>query len=137
MLKLRRECLRSFNVRKIGYSGVDLTRHLVRGKASAFPLIKSLEGNLVEYNTQNEVQNKIWKEIHQSGYHLTEKVPICQGRQRGELAYNLTTEAAIDVLDGTYKFSDDFYNTNRQLYEVIADIRSKIPKDPSTKFIQR
>ena len=79
---------------------------MVRGKASAFPLIKSLEGNLVEYNTQNEVQNKIWKEIHQSGYHLAEKVPICQGRQRGELAYNLTTEAAIEVLDGTYKFTD-------------------------------
>jgi hypothetical protein len=60
--------------------------------------VKNAAGETVEYKTQPEVQDAIWKEVHQSRYHMAEEAPICQGKLRGEFGYGAESVAARQVL---------------------------------------
>jgi hypothetical protein len=106
---------------------------------NAFLLVqlKDEEGNVTEFNTQSEVQEAIWSEVHQSRYHLAEEAPICNGRLRGEFGYNATSAAARAVLAGEYESGDDFEEATKRLMESIADIRQTVPEDSVDKIITR
>eukprot|EP00956_Cyclotella_meneghiniana_P026049 scaffold55510_cov37-Cyclotella_meneghiniana.AAC.1 len=95
------------------------------------------EGDTTEYRTQKEVQNVIWREVHQKRYHMAEEAPICQGALRGQFGYNATSLAAKQVLAGTYEFEDDFHNGTARIMKAIADIRGKIPINSVDKIITR
>ena len=95
------------------------------------------QGGVSEFNTQGEVQDAIWREVHQTRYHMAEEAPICQGKLRGEFGYNADTLAARQVLAGQYVFSDDFHASTRRLLESIADIRRQVPSDSIDNIITR
>jgi hypothetical protein len=78
-----------------------------RGTSVSAVQLQDEEGNIREYNTQQEVQDVIWKEVHQSRYHLAEEAPICNGALRGEFGYNATSNAAQAVLAGEYEFGEE------------------------------
>ena len=96
---------------------------------------KDENGIMTEYNTQKSVQEVIWKEVHQTRYHLAEEAPICQGKLRGEFGYSATSLAAKLVLAGEYEFGDDFHAATRRLMEAIADVRKVVPKDAVEQII--
>jgi hypothetical protein len=83
----------------------------------------------MELNTQNEVQNAIGKEVHQSRYHLAEEAPICQGEPRGKLGYKAKSLAAQSVLNGTFCFTDSFDHATQRLCNSIAHFPNIIPQD--------
>ena len=91
-----------------------------RGASVSGVQIVDTNGETVELKSQEEVQEAIWKEVHQSRYHLAEEAPICQGNLRWEFGYNDDTQAARQILSGTYKFSPTFHTTTRRLMESIA-----------------
>ena len=99
--------------------------------------MKTANGNMTEFNTQEDVQKAIWSEVHQSRYHLAEEAPICNGDLRAEFGYNATSQAARDVLEGRYEFSVDFHDATRRLMEAIADIRQVVPEDSVDRIITR
>lgn len=95
------------------------------------------EGVTAEYNTQSEVQDAIWSEVHQSYYHLAEEVPICQGQMREEFGYTANDKAAKDVLSGQYQFREDFDTAMQRIMEAIVDTRTVVSNDSVEKIITR
>jgi hypothetical protein len=87
-----------------------------RGTSVSSVQVKTPEGDTVELKTQEEVQNAIWKEVHQSRYHLAEEAPICKGKLRGQFGYNAESLAARQVLNGSYQFEDDFHEATITSY---------------------
>jgi hypothetical protein len=83
----------------------------------------------VEYKTQPEVQDCMWREVHQSRYHMAEEAPICQGnlRVRAEFGYNAETLAAKQVLEGTCQFGEEFNKATKRFCEAL-DIRKVVPE---------
>jgi hypothetical protein len=108
-----------------------------RGSSVSAVQLTDDEGNVTEFNTQAEVQNAIWSEVHQSRYHMAEEAPICNGRLRGKFGYNATSAAARAVLAGEYEFSADFDEATKRLMESIADIRQIVPEDSVDRIITR
>ena len=93
------------------------------------------EGETIELTTQEEVQEAIWNEVHQSRYHLAEEAPICQGALRGQFGYNADMLAARQILNRSYTFGQDFHMGTRKVLEAAADFREKIPQDEVDKII--
>ena len=62
------------------------------------------EGNLVEYNTQELMQQAIFDNIHWKWFVLAKAAPICKGNLRGTFGYNATTDTATSILAGTYEY---------------------------------
>eukprot|EP00956_Cyclotella_meneghiniana_P029293 scaffold70426_cov59-Cyclotella_meneghiniana.AAC.4 len=106
-----------------------------RGSSVSAVQVKDKDGNITEYNSQQEVQDIIWSEVHQSRYHLAEEAPICNGKLRGEFGYSATSIAAREVLNGSYQFEEDFDEATKRLMKVIADIRAIVPEDSVEKII--
>jgi hypothetical protein len=100
-------------------------------------LLKNSDVDTVELKTQDEVQNAIWKEVHQDRYHLAEEAPICQGKLRGEFGYSPESIAARQVLNGSYEFEDNFHEATKRTCEAAADIRAKVPEDSVDNIIAR
>ena len=94
-------------------------------------------GETVELKSQEEVQEMIWKEVHQSRYHLAEEAPICQADLRQEFGYNADARAAHQILSGTYEFSPTFHTETRRLMESIMEFCKAIPEDEVDKVITR
>eukprot|EP00956_Cyclotella_meneghiniana_P027276 scaffold60862_cov41-Cyclotella_meneghiniana.AAC.6 len=95
------------------------------------------QGGHTELKTQEEIQQAIWSNVHQSRYHMAEEAPICQGKLRGEFGYNAETIAARQVLEGTYQFGDDFHEGTRRICEAIADVRGMVSEDSVDHIISR
>eukprot|EP00956_Cyclotella_meneghiniana_P010074 scaffold13929_cov79-Cyclotella_meneghiniana.AAC.4 len=108
-----------------------------RGSSVASVQVPDGEGGHVELNSQKEVQEAIWNNVHQSRYHLAEEAPICQGRLRGEFGYNAETLAARQVLAGTYQFGEDFHEGTKRICEAISDISSTVQMDSIDQIITR
>jgi hypothetical protein len=51
-------------------------------------------GSILEFDTQEGVQNAIFNEVHQKRYNLAEEAPICKGPLRGQFGYLLTSPMA-------------------------------------------
>lgn len=91
----------------------------------------------MEFKTQPEVQDAIWKEVHQSRYHMAEEAPICQGRLRGEFGYSAEYIAAKQVLAGTCQFGEDFDKATKRFCKALANIREVVLEDSVDKVITR
>jgi stalled ribosome alternative rescue factor ArfA len=92
-------------------------------------LIQTDEGQITEYTTQGEVEEAIWSEIHGKRFYLAEQAPICQGHLRGEFGYMANTEAAEEVLQGSYQRTEDTHQGTLDLFDKVSHIRAVIPKD--------
>ena len=99
--------------------------------------VSNEHGGVTELTSQQEVQDAIWREVHQTRYHMAEEAPICQGKLRGEFGYNADTLAARQVLSGQYEFGEDFHEGTKRLMESIADIRQQVPIDSVDTIITR
>jgi hypothetical protein len=108
-----------------------------RGSSVSAVQVTDEHGNMDELTTQAEVQEALWGEVHQGRYHLAEEAPISQGKLRGQYRYNATLLAARQVLEGGYKFGEDFGAATKRICEVIADIRRTVPEDSVDQIITR
>ncbi len=57
---------------------------------------------IMERNTQDTVEQFIFREVHEKCYTLTGEAPICNGTLFQEFGYTASTPASKAVLDGTY-----------------------------------
>jgi hypothetical protein len=87
------------------------------------------DGTTQEATTQSEVENMIWDEIHGKRFYLAEQAPICKGWLRGEFGYMANTEAARQVLNGTYRYRSDMHQGTKELLQEAGYIRAIVPKD--------
>ncbi len=94
-------------------------------------------GGVIDYDTEETVQQAIFNKVHPKRYNLAEEAPICQGMLRGQFGYTLTLPTAKTVLDGTYDFPPDMDEATRELFEEIAQVRTIVPLDSVTCVISR
>jgi hypothetical protein len=96
------------------------------------------EGAMVEYNTQETVQNAIWDNIHQLRFRLAEPVPICSDPLlREAFGYNLATNMADVILAETYVYPPNFDQATREICKECACIRLMIPKDSVSTHLSK
>ena len=62
-------------------------------------------------------------------FFLAETAPACNRRLRGLFGYNAATVTAERILNGTYKYPDDFDRATREICEESASVRLKVPRD--------
>ena len=86
-------------------------------------------GGVLDFDTEETVQEAIFNTVHRKQYNLADEAPICQGAFRGQFGYTATSSTACSVLDGTYNFPLDMDVATRELFEEIAHIRSMVPPD--------
>ncbi len=94
-------------------------------------------GGVIDYDTEETVQQAIFNEVHCKRYNLEEEAPICQGGLRGQFRYTSTLPTAKTVLDGTYNFPPDMDEATRELFEEIAQVRTIVPLDSVTGMMSR
>jgi hypothetical protein len=99
--------------------------------------VKDGAGGVLDFNTEEEVQEVIFNEVHRKRYNLAEEAPICQGSLRGQFGYSATSPTARSVLDGTYEFPPEMDAATRELFEEIAHIRGMVPSDSVNGLISR
>ncbi len=119
--------------RRLNYA---LGKH-VRGQSVRVVQVEDGAGGVLNFNSEEEVQEAIFNEVHRKQYNLAEEAPICQGALRGQFGYSATTGIARSVLDGTYEFPPDIDAATRELFEEIAQIRGMVPSDSVTGLISR
>jgi len=91
--------------------------------------VEDSAGGMLDFDTEEAVQEAIFNEVHRKRYNLAEEAPICQGAFCGQFRYTATSPTVRSVLDGTYKFSPDMDASTRELFEEIAHIRGMVPSD--------
>ena len=92
------------------------------------------DGIFSERTGQHEVEQAIFKAVHEERYQMAEESPICQGTMRDEFGYLANTPAAKEVLDGTYRCSPDTPQAMQDIFAEIARIRQEIP-ETATKAV--
>jgi hypothetical protein len=75
-----------------------------QGRSVRVAQVEGEDGEVTEYDTQDSVENAIWSEIHGERFYLAEQTPICQGVLRGKFGYMAQTQAARQVLAGSYRY---------------------------------
>ena len=81
------------------------------------------DGNTVEHEGQDAVEEAIWSNIHDERFYRAEQAPICQDRLRGEFGYQADTLSARQVLEDTYVYSGDFNESTKEFYVIPAWIK--------------
>ncbi len=94
-------------------------------------------GGVIDYDTEETVQQAIFNKVHRKQYNLAEEAPICHGRLRGQFGYTSTLPTMKTVLDGTYNFPPDMYEATREIFEEIAQVHTIIPSDSVMGVISR
>jgi hypothetical protein len=94
-------------------------------------------GGVIDYDTEETVQQAIFNEVHRKRYNLAEEAPICQGGLRGQFGYTSTLPTAKTVLDRTYDFPPDMDEATRELFEEIVQVHTIVPSDSVTGVISR
>jgi hypothetical protein len=56
----------------------------------------------LEHNTQTEVEDAIFEEVHKKQYDLAKEAPICSSKMFEDFWYLAITPASKEVLDVTY-----------------------------------
>ena len=92
---------------------------------------------LIEYDTQDTMQQAIWDNIHHKRFHLAEDAPICKGQLREDFGYNAVSPVAQAILEGTYQYPVDFDQATKELCEECARIRTVIPKNSIRTIINK
>ncbi len=101
----------------------------VKGGSPTLVQVEGPNDSVDEHVTKADVENAIWTNIHCKRFYLAEEAPICKGRMREDLGYNAVSPMAQAILDGTYKYPEDFDAATRKLCEECALIRLIIPAD--------
>ncbi len=86
-----------------------------------------------EHITKADAENAIWTNILYKRFYLAEEAPICKGRMCEDLGYNAVSPTAQAILDGIYKYPEDFDVATRELCKECALIRLIIPADSVDK----
>jgi hypothetical protein len=94
-------------------------------------------GGVLDFDTEEGVQEAIFNEVHQKQYNLAEDAPICKGALWGQFGYIATSPTAQSILDGTYNFPSDIYEATKELFVEIVQICSVIPPNSVTGIISR
>ncbi len=79
-------------------------------------------GGVIDYDTEEMVQEVIFNEVHCKWYNLAKESLICQGGLRGQFGYISTSPTAKTVLDGTYEFPPGMDEATKELFKEIAQI---------------
>jgi hypothetical protein len=109
----------------------------IRGRSVRAVQVEDGAGGVIDYDTEETVQQVIFNEVHCKWYNLAEEAPICQGGQRGQFSYTSTLPTTKTVLDGTHNFPMDMDEATRELFEEIAQVRTIVPLDSVTGVISR
>ncbi len=91
--------------------------------------VKDGAGGVLDFDTEEAVQEAIFNKVHCKQYNLAEEAPICQGPLRDQFGYTATSPTARSVLDRTYEFPPHMDAATRELFEEIAHIRGMVPSD--------
>jgi hypothetical protein len=111
--------------RRLNYA---LGRH-VRGQSVQAVQVEDGAGGVLNFNTEDAVQEAIFNEVHRNQYNLAEEASICQGVLCRQLGYTATSLTAQLVLDSTYELPPEMDNATMELFEEIAHIRDIVPSD--------
>jgi hypothetical protein len=101
----------------------------VKGGSPTSVQVEGPNNSVDEHVTKADVENAIWKNIHRKRFYLAEEAPICKGRMREDLGYNVVSPTAQAILDGTYKYPEDFDAATRELCKECTLIRQIIVAD--------
>ncbi len=63
----------------------------VRGRSVRTVQIKDGAGGVLDFDTEEAVQEAIFNEVHRKRYNLAEEAPICQGALRDQFGYTTTS----------------------------------------------
>ena len=94
------------------------------------------DGALQEHEGQ-EVEEAISSSIHDHRFYTAEHTEICKGKLRQEFGYHEATKAAEEVLEGTYKYPDNFDESTRNIMQECARIRSNLPENSVNTVLGR
>jgi hypothetical protein len=108
-----------------------------RGRSVRAVQVEDSTGRVIDYDTEETVQEAIFNKVHRKRYNLAEEAPICQGGLRGQFGYILTLPTAKTVLERTYKFPPDMDEATRELFEQIAQVQTIVPLDSVMGIISR
>ncbi len=109
----------------------------IQGRSVCEVQVEDENGGILEFDTQEGVQNEIFNEVHQKQYNMAEEAPICKGFLQGQFGYMLTSPTARSILDGSYDFPPDIDNAMKELFKECAKIQSIIPANSVTGAISR
>jgi hypothetical protein len=93
-----------------------------RGQSVRAVQVEDGASRVIDYETEEGVQEAIFNEVHQKRYNLAEEALICQGKLRGQFGYISTSPTTMTLLDGTYNFPPNMDAATRELFEEIAQI---------------
>ena len=79
----------------------------IRGRSVQAVQVEDGAGGVIDYDTEETVQEAIFNKVHRKRYNLAEEAPVCQGELRGQFGYILTLPTAKTVLDGMYESPPD------------------------------
>jgi hypothetical protein len=119
--------------RRLNYA---LGKH-VRGQSVRTVQVEDGIGGVLDFQTEETVQEAIFNEVHRKRYNLAEEAPICQGVLRGQFVYTATSPTAQSVLDGSYVFPLEIDAATKELFKEIAQIRDTVPPDSVNGIIPR
>jgi hypothetical protein len=94
--------------------------------------VKDDTGGILDFNTEEGVQEAIFIEVHRKRYNLAEETPICKGALRGQFSYTATSPTSWSIFDGTYNFPPDIDEATNELFVEIAQICSIVPSNSVT-----
>jgi len=66
----------------------------VRGQSVRVVQVEDGAGGVLDFDTEEAVQEAIFNEVHRKHYNLAEEAPICQGALRGQFGYTATSPTA-------------------------------------------
>ncbi len=99
--------------------------------------VEDSAGGVLDFDTEEAVQEAIFNKVHCKQYNLAEEAPICQGALHGQFGYTATSPTARSVLDETYDFPPEMDGTTRELFEEIAHIQGMVPPDSVNSLISQ
>jgi hypothetical protein len=70
-----------------------LGRH-IRGRSNRAVQVEDNVGGVLDFDTEEGVQEAIFNEVHRKWYNLAEDAPICKGALWGQFGYSATSPTA-------------------------------------------
>jgi hypothetical protein len=106
---------------------IDLGKKRTRSATSI--QVKGEGGAILEHSTQESVKQMIFSEIHNKQYTMAGEGPLCNGECFIKFSYTSNTPALRAVLDRMYVAPQDSDKATQDLFDEIAAIRHRVPKD--------
>jgi hypothetical protein len=98
-----------------------LGKHIL-GQSIQEVQVEDGNGGILEFDTQEGVQNAIFNEVHRKRYNLSEEAPIRKGFLKGQFGYMLTLPTSRSVLDGSYDLPLDIDKATKERFEECVTI---------------